>query len=104
MSILENSNWFGTCYEHASKSVFQYEEALPNNLEGAKITVNVWRLIKNVGLSSGLILSLREILNHRNWYTASLELSPVVCGWFLIDLIGSNCYNLIENIFWKAKK
>ena len=38
-----------------------YEEALLSNLKGANITVNVQRLIKKVGSSSGLILSLREI-------------------------------------------
>ena len=52
-----------------------YEEALPSNLKSAKITVNVPRLIKKVG-SSWLILSLREMLNGRNWYTAWLELFP----------------------------
>ena len=52
-----------------------YEEALPSNLKSAKITVNVPRLIKKVG-SSWLILSLREMLNSRNWYTAWLELFP----------------------------
>ena len=68
-----------------------YKEALPSNLKGAKIISNIQRLIK-VGSSSGLILSLRESLNHINWYTAWLELSPLLYGWFLI-----------ENIFWKAK-
>ena len=70
-----------------------YEEALPSNLKGVKITVTVQRLIKKVGSSFLLILSLREILNHKNWYATWLELSPLVYGWFLI-----------ENIFWKAKK
>ena len=32
-----------------------YEKALPSNLKGAKITVNVQRLIKNVDSSFGLI-------------------------------------------------
>ena len=71
-----------------------YKEALPSNLKDAKITVrNVQRLIKKVGSSSGLILPLSEILSHRNCYNAWLELSPLVCGKFLI-----------ENVFWKAKK
>ena len=34
-----------------------YEEVLPSNLKGAKITVNVQTLIKKFGSSSGLILS-----------------------------------------------
>ena len=44
------------------------EEALPSNLKGTIITVNVQRLIKKAGSSSGLKLLLREIINHRNWY------------------------------------
>ena len=62
------------------RAYIPYEEALLSNLKGANITVNVQWLIKKVGSSSGLILSLREILNHRNWYTAWLELFPVVYG------------------------
>ena len=42
-----------------------YEEALPSNLKGAKITANVQRFIK-VGSSSGLILFSRATLNCMN--------------------------------------
>ena len=64
-----------------------YEEALPSSLKVTIITVDVQRLIIKVSSSSGLILSLREIFNHKNWYTAWLELSPLVYGWFLIENI-----------------
>ena len=70
-----------------------YERALPSSLKGAKITVIVRRLITKVVSSSGLILSLREILHHINSYTARLTLFPLVYDWFLI-----------ENMLLKAKK
>ena len=70
-----------------------YERALPSSLKGAKITVIVRRLITKVLSSSGLILSLREILHHINSYTARLTLFPLVYDWFLI-----------ENMLLKAKK
>ena len=86
MSILENRKVLGaflqTCTFRTTKlcqAIWKVQKLLQTFKDLSKRLVPV----------SGLLLSLKDILNRRSktGYTAWLELSPLVYGWFLIESI-----------------
>ena len=49
-----------------------------------KITESVQRLIKNFGSFSGIVMSLKDIINHPKYCTASLVLTVSKYSWYII--------------------
>ena len=58
--------------------------------EGSPGIINVRRLIKEFGPSSGLILEIKRIINSNCWHYAWVQLYAIGLGWFCIT-----------NIFWR---
>jgi len=71
---------------------FSCGDALPETKENGMILVNMKRITKVMRKFSGVVLSLKEIINDTKWYISWLELIPQAYGWFMIS-----------NIFWKRK-
>ena len=58
-----------------------------------KITVSMQQLVRNFGSFSGIVMSLKEIINHPKYCTA----------WLLLAVIKYSRY-IIEDIFWKKSE
>ena len=71
---------------------FSRPDFLPKPVKG-KITVNMLQLIRNFGLFSGIVMSLKDIINHSKYCTAWLVLPVSKYSWYII-----------ENIFWKKNE
>ena len=65
------------------KIYFSNLKVLPEAKNG-KLTVTMRRIINSMGKRSGLVLSLKHIINDSKWNLAWLQLSPLPYGWFLI--------------------
>ena len=71
---------------------FSRPDLLPKPVKG-KISVNMQRLIRNFGSFIGIVMSLKDIINHPKYCTAWLVLFLSKYSWYII-----------ENIFWKKSE
>jgi len=71
------------------KVYISFPEMLPKPFHGKHI-VSVNKLIRDFGSFSGVMLELKQIINHPKWNLAWLILICHGFGWYII-----------ENIFWK---
>ena len=62
---------------------FSRLDLLPKPVKG-KIPVSVQRLVKNFGSFSGIVMSLKDIINHPKYCTASLVLAVSKYSWYII--------------------
>ena len=79
-------------YRYLPRVYIPCEDMLPKAVNGLR-TVSVQRMIRSFGSFSGVMIELKQILNHKNWNIAWLVLVFEKLGWYVI-----------EKIFWKNKK
>ena len=97
-NVLRNVNQFWRIVADSQKFkqmlprvYFSWTDCLPAAKDGT-VLVNINKIIKTMGKGSGLVASLKEIIDESRWHLAWLELLAQPYGWYII-----------QNILWKKR-